>query len=72
MEDKEIDKRFTRHQVNGDQLERMTFVTEMLRDIAKKLNKIVPDGREKSRMMSCLEDATMNANAGIARENFGK
>jgi len=35
--------------------------------LASTLNSLVPDGREKSLMITALEEAMMWANAGIAR-----
>jgi hypothetical protein len=45
-----------------------TSARQILRRAADELNELVPDGREKSIVVTKLEEAMMWANAGIARD----
>jgi hypothetical protein len=41
---------------------------QLLRDVALELDEFMPDGREKSIVLTKLEEALFWANAGIARQ----
>lgn len=41
---------------------------QLLRDVALELDELLPDGREKSVVLTKLEEALFWANAGIARQ----
>lgn len=45
-----------------------TSARQILRRAADELNDLVPDGREKSIVMTKLEEAMFWANAGLARD----
>lgn len=71
MEPSDLQHRFAFHKAN----EVTTPIHEQIRNTlnatAQELNQVVPDGREKSLMITHLEEAMMWANAGVARSQGG-
>ena len=68
MDREELDHRFKFHPADTD-ARRLAHTTarESVKELANKLNVLVPDGREKSLAMTKLEEALFWANAAIAR-----
>ncbi len=62
-----LDNDYTYHPPLPGQLERYQEIRKQARDFAGKLVKMVPQSRELSLALTYLEQATMIANAGIAR-----
>lgn len=67
MDEREIDNRFTYHAPKGDQPARYTELRSEARNLASVINRLCPEGREKSLAITNLEQAIMWANAAIAR-----
>lgn len=67
MSPDEIDARFRVHVADADRLEAHEQVRVLLGAVARELSAHVPDGREKSLVLTKLEEAMFWANAGIAR-----
>lgn len=65
----EIDRRFTKHSLNKEQAADCGRVRSECHALAIVIDYLVPDSREKARALTNLEDAMMNANAGIARRS---
>lgn len=69
MEKTDIDNRFTFHpppdQATVDAYETLRGKAK---ELAHLINDMVPEGREKSTAITKLEEASMWANAGIARQ----
>ena len=70
MDTNDIEHRFQFHPASTaeKQMEHGT-VRDSLRTVAHFLNGFVPEGREKSLMMTHLEEAMFWGNAAIARNN---
>lgn len=70
MEQSDLNNRFGFHPATPEngRGEVHGFVRGTLLDTASTLNEIVPEGREKSLMMTHLEEAMMWGNAAIARQ----
>jgi hypothetical protein len=70
MDTNDIENRFQFHPATSEE-KRMAHgsVRDSLRTIAHYLNGVVPDGREKSLMMTHLEEAMFWGNAALARAN---
>lgn len=64
MSPEEVEARF---RANGDAWDVHAEVRTLLSEVARELVVRVPDGREKSLMLTKLEEAMFWANAGIAR-----
>lgn len=64
----EIEKRFTYHAPQPDQIPRYTELRAQAKGLALLILESVPPSREQSEALTCLETAIMFANAGIARE----
>ncbi len=62
-----IENNFTYHRPSGDQPERYERIRTKAKELAYLMDELCPDSREKSLAMTQLEDATMWANASIAR-----
>ena len=62
-----IENAFTYHAPKKGQPEKYGRIRSMAKDLAYLIDELVPDSREKSLAMTKLEEATMWANAGIAR-----
>jgi hypothetical protein len=68
MENSEINKRFDYHPSNTEEnVRRHTLVRAKFKELALIVNDLVPEGREKAKTLTALEDGLMWANAGIAR-----
>lgn len=62
-----INKAFTYHPPKGDQPERYERLRAAAKDLALLIHDLVPYSREQSLALTKLEEASMWANAGIAR-----
>ena len=62
-----IENAFTYHAPKDGQPEKYQAIREKAKELAYLIDELVPDGREKSLAKTNLEQATMWANAGIAR-----
>lgn len=67
MNTDDLDNRFTHHPPKGDQAERYESIRAYAKFFAGVINELCPDSREKSLAVTALEEATMWANASIAR-----
>jgi hypothetical protein len=63
----EIDHRFTYHPPIGNQTARYEALRNTARYPAHRINDLCPESREKSLALTHLEEAVMQANAAIAR-----
>lgn len=69
MDSADIAYRFAFHTATTqEKRDEHTSARQILRQAADKLNELVPDGREKSIVMTKLEEAMYWANAGLARD----
>lgn len=66
----DLEKRFTFHPAKNDQPLRYTQIRYEALDLAKLIDDLAPDSREKSLAITHLEDAVMWANAAIARNEL--
>lgn len=64
----EISDRFMYYEATPEGAERKRKVTMMFVELAEKLDEIVPQGREKSLMLTNLEQAAYFAKAGLGRD----
>lgn len=68
----DLQNRFGYHPPNKPGIaEAHEFVREMCFDLAVVIDRIIPDGREKSTAITKIEEAMMWANAAIARNPEG-
>ena len=67
MNQADLDNRFTYHPPKALQAEKYTAIRELAKGLAKFIEDVCPDSREKSLAMTNLEQAVMWANASIAR-----
>lgn len=67
MDPADIERRFTYHPPKGDQATRYSEIRRHAHDLARTVDDLAPDSREKSLAVTHLEDAVMWANAAIAR-----
>lgn len=67
MDKAEIETRFTYHPPKGDQGQKYELLRNEAKRFALLIDEVLPDSREKSEALTCLESAVMYANAGIAR-----
>lgn len=63
----ELEKRFTYHAPKLDQPERYELIRKYAKEFAYAIDLMCPDSREKSLALTNLEQASMWANASIAR-----
>lgn len=69
MDTEELHGRFIYYPVDTEKRQKdHGFVRMSLEDVAHKLNETLPEGREKSLVMTKLEEAMFWANAAIARQ----
>ena len=67
----DIKQRFTNHPpIDDEVVSRLEAVTGTMIDVASTLCALVPEGRERSLMLTQLEQASMWAKAGIARNQL--
>ncbi len=62
-----IENAFTYHQPKGDQPQRYEAIRGKAKELAYMIEELCPNSREKSLAMTKLEEASMWANASIAR-----
>ena len=62
-----IENNFTYHAPQLGQPEKYEAIREKAKELAYLIDELVPDSREKSLAMTKLEECSMWANAGIAR-----
>ena len=65
--DEELDDTFTYHAPSQAGIERHAALSEAFKTLARTVDLVVPKGREKSIVMTHLEEAKMMASAGVAR-----
>lgn len=65
--DSKIENNFTYHAPKEGQPEKYQLLRDKAKELAYLINDLVPDSREKSLAMTKLEECSMWANAGIAR-----
>lgn len=65
--DPKIENAFTYHAPKEGQPEKYQAIREKAKELAYLIKKLVPDSREQSLAMTKLEECSMWANAGIAR-----
>lgn len=63
----EIEKRFTYHPPHGDQVQRYEYIRDWTKWLALQIINVTPESREQSLAITHLEEASMMANAAIAR-----
>lgn len=64
-----IHQNFTYHPPEEHQVSDFVSIREYGKSLALHIDRLVPDGREKSVALTKLEEVVMWANAGIARQN---
>ncbi len=62
-----IERNFTYHKPNDEQIEKMAKIRNLSKELAFMIVDYVPDGLEQEMAMVWLEQVSMWANAGIAR-----
>lgn len=62
-----IENAFTYHQPKEGQPEKYKALRSKAKELAYLIDELCPDGREKSLAMTKLEEASMWANASVAR-----
>ncbi len=62
-----IENAFTYHQPKEGQPEKHKALRSKAKELAYLIDELCPDGREKSLAMTKLEEASMWANASVAR-----
>ena len=67
MDAADLERRFTYHPPKGDQAVRYSSIRREAHELARVIDDLAPDSREKSLAITHLEDAVMWANASIAR-----
>jgi hypothetical protein len=67
----DIEKNFTYHRPFGDQPRRYEAIRAKAKELAQLIAVMCPDSRERSLAMTNLEQASMWANAAIARNELG-
>ena len=69
MTDDTLDKNFTYHKPNDDQVTRIVEIRHDAKTLAETIQFMCPESREKSLAITKLEEAMMWANASIVRED---
>ena len=67
MMDFKIENAFTYHTPKDGQPEKYQAIREKAKELAYLIKELVPDSREQSLAITKLEECSMWANAGIAR-----
>ena len=65
--DTKIENAFTYHAPKAGQPEKYKAIREKAKELAYLIKDLVPEGREQSLALTKLEECSMWANAGIAR-----
>ncbi len=68
MDARELDRRFDHHPPDDARGRRHAEVREGVKTLARLLDLLLPDGREKLLAITNLEQTAMWANAAVARE----
>jgi hypothetical protein len=68
MTERDIERAFTYQAPTPDHVDRLKIIRNEARAFAEKLQRLVPDGREKSVAITKLREVVMWANAGIVLE----
>lgn len=67
--DQELKRRFTYHPPRPLQIPKYELLRVRGLELAREINHLVPDSREKALALTHLEEAIQAANAGIARRS---
>ena len=67
MDDRELHTRFTFHPARGTQPERYQRIRDKAGELAALISELSPESREQSLAITACEEASMWANAAIAR-----
>lgn len=67
MNEQEIEKRFQSHSMGTNKWQAAQNLRRQFKELALSVNEKLPEGREKSIVLTKLEEASMMATAGIAR-----
>jgi len=67
----DLANRFTYHAPHGDQVTRYQTIRDKAHELADLIDKLTPNSREKSLALTKTEEASMWANAAIARNEGG-
>lgn len=62
-----IENDFTYHPPTDDMVPKFPIIRNLAKELAHKIDELVPDGREKSLALTKLDEAVFWGNAGIAR-----
>ena len=62
-----LERDYTYHAPNPDQVERMEYLREKAKQLAYAITILTPSGREQSLALTNLENAVFNANSAIVR-----
>ena len=65
-----IENNFMYHDPLPRQLDKYSKIRDKAKELAYLIDELVPDSREKSLAMTKLEECSMWANAGIARNDI--
>ena len=66
----DLNKIYTYHPPKGDQPQRYTAIREKCRELAELVSELCPPSRERSLAFTKIEEASMWANASIARNEL--
>ena len=69
MQDSELVNRFGYHRATADSAPQHAEVREVCLDTARRLNDLLPDGRDKSLALTALQETMHWANSAIAMQN---
>jgi hypothetical protein len=68
MDSADLENRFTYHRPTPEKVTKHENIRAWGKELAAKLNDILPEGREKALTITHLEEVVMWANASLARE----
>ena len=66
--DLDLENRFTYHRPTEEKAAKFPVIRDTAKELAYKIKKLCPNGREQALALTKLEEAVMWANAGISRE----